>query len=305
MTQMWLVIETDALGERVVPVASRMHVGRECHGVDERQRLLLDDPAISRDHLEIRLAPEPGLIDTSSNGTRINGRRVERGERNALADGDVITLGASRLIVRLLEDDADRTKRHDHTATARDSSPTLVAIVVGDVVGYTTMTEAAGGAAVAEATDRLFGALRELVIEHGGTVSNYAGDAILSFWDVSGETGGVARAVRCAIESVATTQRISPELALRDAAGEPLRMGWAVTVGPVASGRPSPSREGVHGDAVILAFRLAGLAARAGLADLLVTAEAVVAADLDTAFGPALDLEVKGRLAAARVRGLA
>jgi class 3 adenylate cyclase len=304
MTQMWLVIEAGTVGERVVPVASRMHVGRECLGVDERQRLLLDDPAISRDHLEIRLAPEPALVDTSSNGTRINGRRVERGERNVLADGDVITLGASRLTVRLLEGVADGAGRRDHTATARDSSPILAAIVVGDVVGYTTMTEAAGGAAVAEATDRLFGALRQLVIDHGGTVSNYAGDAILSFWDLSGEPDGVARALRSAMESVATTQRISPELALRDAAGEPLRMGWAVTVGPVASGRPSPSREGVLGDAVNLAFRLAGLAARAGLADLLVTEDAV-AADLDAAFGPAMDIEVKGRLAPARVRGLA
>lgn len=305
MAQLWLVIEADTVGERVVPVASRMHVGRECLGVEERQRLLLDDPAISRDHLEIRVDPEPVLVDTSSNGTRINGRRVERGERTTLADGDVISLGASRLTVRLLEDDVDRPERRDHTATARDSSPTLVAIVVGDVVGYTTMTEAAGGAAVAEATDRLFGALRELVIEHGGTVSNYAGDAILSFWDVLGETDGVARALRCAIEAVATTQRISPELALRDAAGEPIRMGWAVTVGPVATGRPSPGREGVHGDAVILAFRLAGLAARAGLADLLATEDAVASADLDSAFGPAADIEVKGRLAPARVRGLA
>ncbi len=178
MTQMWLVIEADSVGERVVPVASRMHVGRECLGVDERQRLLLDDPAISRDHLEIRLDPEPALVDTSSNGTRINGRRVERGENNPLADGDVITLGTSRLTVRLLKDGADRPERPHHTATARDSSPTLVAIVVGDLVGYTSMTETAGGTAVAEATDRLFGALRELVIEHGGTVSNYAGDAI-------------------------------------------------------------------------------------------------------------------------------
>ncbi len=125
-----------------------------------------------------------------------------------------------------------------------------------------------------------------------------------SFWDVVDETDGVARALRCAIEAVATTHRISPELALRDAAGEPLRMGWAVTVGPVASGRPSPSREGVHGDAVILAFRLAGLAARAGLADLLVTEEAVAAADLDASFGPAVEIDVKGRLAPARVRSL-
>ena len=61
----------------------------------------------------------------------------------------------------------------------------------------------------------------------------------------------------------------------------------------------------MHGDAVILAFRLAGLAARAGLADLLVADDVVVSAGLESAFGPAEDIAVKGRLAPARVRGLA
>jgi hypothetical protein len=50
-----LVLAPDHAVERSTPVYDWLMVGRECAGVDERHRLLIDDLAVSRTHLELRL----------------------------------------------------------------------------------------------------------------------------------------------------------------------------------------------------------------------------------------------------------
>src|SRR5215813_6596234 len=76
----YLVIANTA-GQRHVPIFDQLFVGRECAGISERRRLVIADPEISRNHLEIRLdaiGDEAFVIDTSSNGTLLNGVRLER-----------------------------------------------------------------------------------------------------------------------------------------------------------------------------------------------------------------------------------
>jgi adenylate cyclase len=80
-----------------------------------------------------------------------------------------------------------------------------------------------------------------------------------------------------------------------------LRMGWGVTLGDAATAHPSPAREAVHGDAINLAFRLSGVAARAGEPAVLVTAEAAAAAPVAARYGALRELQVRGRTAPARV----
>ena len=48
-----LVIAPDTEKERSTPVYDWLVVGRECPGVDERHRLLVEDPTISRTHLDL------------------------------------------------------------------------------------------------------------------------------------------------------------------------------------------------------------------------------------------------------------
>ena len=48
-----LVLAPDRAVERSAPVYDWLVVGRERAGVDERHRLLIDDPAVSRNHLEL------------------------------------------------------------------------------------------------------------------------------------------------------------------------------------------------------------------------------------------------------------
>ena len=63
--------------------------------------LVINDANVSRRHFEVQ--PEPDgewvLIDLgSTNGTRVNGNLVSR---HRLTDGDVITIGASRIAVEV------------------------------------------------------------------------------------------------------------------------------------------------------------------------------------------------------------
>lgn len=299
----WLVVREPDRPERMVPVRPRLLIGRECAGVEPARRLLIDDPQVSRDHAEVRVDPARGpvLVDLSMNGTRVAGRRVERGELIALEDGDLIEVGATELVFRSLGGPADRAAAADDATRALAPTARLV-VVVGDVIGYTALTERHGGRAVAAALDGLWAALRELVAIHGGTLDSVAGDAFFARWDAGHDPDAAARAVGFALAAhdLVLTRTGTPALG-----GVPVRMGWAVTLGETSSTWPSPGLETMHGDAINLAFRLSGVAARDGRPGVLVE-EAVLGAAPDAArYGGPLEIPVKGREAPARVVGAA
>jgi pSer/pThr/pTyr-binding forkhead associated (FHA) protein len=81
----------------VIAVGARLEFGRQAEGPGG----LADDPELSRRHAEITRGTggEYLLEDLSStNGTFVNGRRLEAS--TALTPGDLIDIGATRLIVR-------------------------------------------------------------------------------------------------------------------------------------------------------------------------------------------------------------
>ena len=83
--------------ERVVPVYDRLFIGRECGSIDDDHRLIVRDDTVSRHHLEIRLDVDQDqafVIDVSTNGTRLNGVRIERATPVRVQPGDRIKVGA-------------------------------------------------------------------------------------------------------------------------------------------------------------------------------------------------------------------
>lgn len=103
---------------RVYEIASpRMLIGRlpEC-------AVVLDDDSVSRRHAELRTDDIGGLTVEdlgSTNGTFINGRRVETSE---LVDGDHLRIGfAAELKVTLVETPESRVHRHLYEAATRDA----------------------------------------------------------------------------------------------------------------------------------------------------------------------------------------
>lgn len=288
-----LIVSPGSDAERVVPVPERLFVGRECAGIDPQQRLILDDPSISRDHFELRCAPDGTtlLVDHSANGTWVNGRRVERGEPVALGDRDQIEVGDLELEFHA------RTVAGPHVdadSTVRPGGVIPLAVVVGDVVGYTSMTERHGAEPVARAMETIFTSLQDLLKAHRGTVGNYVGDALFAAWDTRRDEQALANAISFALDSAELTATLPW---LGDA---PLRMGWAVTFGEAVTGRPALSRDSIHGDAVNLAFRLASLAGRDGRPEVLVSAEVVTEAPDAAEYVSFGELSVKGRASPVR-----
>jgi len=254
----WIVVAPATEEERTVPLAGRLLVPADLRA--ERTA-----------EADFATAPRSGPPAV----------RVERGEPIPLRDGDRIELGDHQLVFRLRH--PDEAIVDEDRMTMFDVKVVPMAIVVADVVGYTTLTELHGGAEVAAVSDDLFDAVRRLLPGHGGTVVNYIGDAILAAWDMDRDLEAARHAVTFALAGSELAAERAASLPLRGPNDEPLRLGWAVTLGESASGRPSPTRQTVHGDAV------------------LVTEEAAAAAPGAAHYGEPLELQVKGRTAPARV----
>jgi class 3 adenylate cyclase len=288
----WLVLsEGGDRPPRVVPIIGRLFVGRKSGGASAPDQLLLDNPAVSRDHFELRVDEADGvvLVDRSTNGTRVNGRKVEREAPLALTDGDFVEVGTIRMSFRSLEA-GDRISDEVRTAV-RAIEHAHVATVVGDIVGYTATAERDGEDATATAADELFAALDELLAAHGATASHRDGDSLFAAWDVTGDPQAADKAVRFA--------RAARELADNTA----LPMGWGVTLGQAVPGHPSNARDAVDAESINLAFWLAGLAARDGEPPVLVSAEAATAAPDAADYGDVREIAIRGRAAPVPVQG--
>ncbi len=293
-----LIISPGTDEERAVPVAERLFVGRECAGIEPSRRVIIDRPNVSRDHFELRADPLLGtaLIDLSTNGTWVNGRRVERGEPLALVDGDRIEVGDTELEFRA---SAEARAARDRNLTIITPSVTRLAVAVGDVVGYTAMTERHGAEPVAGMMETLFRSLQELLRARRGTVGNYVGDALFAAWDARRDPQATASAVGFALDAAELVASRAFATALGENETVSLRMGWAITIGDAVSGRPTRASESIHGDALNLAFRLASVAGRDGRPPVLATAEVVADAPEAADYEPLGELSVRGRTSSA------
>ncbi len=344
-----LVFAPDRATERSTPVYDWLVVGRECAGVDERHRLLIDDPAISRTHLELRLDLEldqAWLTDHSTNGTRLNGQRIERSIPVRIKPSDRVRLGGAELQFRSRRFAAGPGTGAPGPArdlkTIREISVTDMVMVVGDIIGFSTIAETTGDRVLLENIDRLYAGLRQILARHHGTLSNYVGDAFFATWEAAapdgaapdgatsdGATsdrtifdsatldmtspGGAAAggdavdparsAVAFAVEAAETVPRIAAGLDLRDPEGGPLRMGWGVALGPAAVSQLTGMLVTVLGDATNVAFRLSGLADRDGRPGVLVTDGVYHATSAAFAFTPPSAIQVKGRRQPVQVLG--
>jgi adenylate cyclase len=342
-----LVVSPDGADRRLVPFRDRLVVGRVCAGVDEGQRLLIDDRTISRLHLEVWLdfeRDEAWLTDHSTNGTRLNGRRIERLVPVQLRSGDRVLAGETELEFRSARFGGLTSKDKrvpDHgTTTVLQVNVNKMVMVVGDVISFSTIAETADDRVLLENIDRLFTALRQVLLRHHGTLSNFAGDAFFATWEadgtggrvvgdpVDGDTtdgGGVGAAgsgfdapraaVSFAVEAAATVPRVAAGLDLRDPDGGPLRMGWGVSFGQAAVSRLGGPLGAVLGDATNVAFRLSGIAGREGWPGVLVTdaVRRAIASREDApprspdesgfAFTPLPPVQVKGRRQLVEVLG--
>jgi adenylate cyclase len=282
--------------EQVVALWERLFIGRECAGIATRQRLLLSDEAISRNHLEIRLDDERNealLVDTSTNGTRLNGTRIVRAVPVVLHPGDRIVVGN-----QVLEFRSERytgVGGGEQRQTVRHISLTRMAMVVGDIISFSTISEYTDDHQLMDNIGSLYDQLRKVLEAHGGTLNNYVGDAFFAIWEVQNDALVAEQALRFALEAQECVTRVAPSLALRDPEGRPMQMGWGAALGGTAVSSLTGVLTSVLGDAANVAFRLSGLSGRDGRAPVMATRSLRDAAGDRFVFGTPEEVKVKGR----------
>ncbi|WP_236979005.1 MULTISPECIES: adenylate/guanylate cyclase domain-containing protein [Mycobacterium] len=287
---------------RTVPIFDQLFVGRECAGIRASRRLVIPDPEISRTHLEIRLhaeADQAFVIDTSSNGTLLNGVRLERAVALLIRPGDEIQIGDVVLKFR-----AERfngiPKRVVKSTLARIGKSAMV-MVVGDIVNYSTISQVTDEGVMAHSLYMLWRQVGGVLRAHRGTLSHYAGDALFAVWEVRRFPDAAELAVDFALAANRLVEELAPGWPLRSPDGGPIRMGWGVVQGVAALAAMTRSADAVIGDATNVAFRLASMAGRQGRAPVLAASGVQAAVADQFTWGPSESVEIKGRHGTATV----
>ncbi|MBI3223685.1 MAG: adenylate/guanylate cyclase domain-containing protein [Mycolicibacterium cosmeticum] len=290
------LVVADSGTRRNVPIFDQLFVGRECAGISDRRRLVIADPEVSRNHLEIRLDPatdQAFVIDTSTNGTHVNGSRLERAVPLPLKPGDEIRVGEVAMTF---------ASSRFTTATAPDSgltnariSQSAMVMVVGDITNYSTMSQVTDHTVIAESLRVLWRELGLILRAYRGTLSNYAGDAMYAIWELRSLPDAELLAIDFALAANERVRDLAPDLPMRGLDGSPIRMGWGVVQGMAALAAMTRSVEVIVGDSTNVAFRLAGIAGRDGREPVMVTGGVYAATKTRFAWGAAERVEIKGR----------
>jgi adenylate cyclase len=290
------LVVNDGTAERRVPIFDQLFVGRECAGISDQRRLVLPDPEISRTHLEIRLdaaADQAFVIDTSSNGTSLNGMRLERAVLLPIRSGDEIRIGDLAMTFRSQRFTAVDTIDPKRTQ-ARIGRAAMV-MVVGDIVNYSTISQVTDEQVMAQSLHTLWNRIGAILRAHQGTLNHYAGDALFAIWEVARFPDATERAIDFALAANRLVDSLGPELPLRGPDGSPVHMGWGVVQGMAALAAMTRSVDAVIGDATNVAFRLSGLAGRQGRAAVMVTSGVQSSVADQFIWGASESVEIKGR----------
>ena len=137
---------------------------------------------------------------------------------------------------------------------ARETRKT-VTILFSDVTGSTAMGERLDPESMRRMLGRTFGAAREILERHGGTVEKFIGDAVMAVFGVPTiHEDDALRAVRAASDLNEALKAINADM-LRDH-GVHIGLRTGINTGEVVAGDPAAGESFVTGDAVNVAARL-------------------------------------------------
>lgn len=132
-----------------------------------------------------------------------------------------------------------------------------VTVLFCDVRGYTTISQEIDPAELVRLLNVCFEAIVSSVVEQGGIVNKFVGDAVMAFWnapqDLPDHAYLACKAAGDAIEKLAAATLDGPEL----------RWGFGINTGPAIAGNVGSSRRFEYtlmGEAVNTASRLSGVA---------------------------------------------
>jgi len=304
-----VILDPGSPGEATYPLVDRLFVGRECAGIDDSRRILLtEDLEISRNHLEIRIDVEISqavVVDTSSNGSRINGVRMERSVSIPINDGDLIQVGSRTLSYQsAMAPVARGTEHRAPGSTLSIGRPQIMAMVVGDLINFSTVSEQAEHAVLARDVDTLYSELRRLLSQHRGTLVDYVGDAFFACWEFDVDPDSADNALQFVLAAADKVAETTAQLELRYADGSPLRMGWAVTMGEVVMRLMPGAVTMALGDIVNVGFRIASISGREHRPSILATELVKDTSKGEYVFAEPETVLVKGRVGEVVIYGV-
>jgi adenylate cyclase len=133
-------------------------------------------------------------------------------------------------------------------------------ILFSDIRGFTSISEASEPEQVVEMLNDYLTRMVEILLDHGGTLDKFIGDAVMGFWNAPAADSQHARhAVQCAVAMIDETARLRERW---ESEGRPgLRIGIGINTGEAVVGNIGAEKVfgyTVIGDAVNLASRLEG-----------------------------------------------
>jgi len=179
-----------------------------------------------------------------------------------------------------------------------------MAMIVGDLINFSTVSEQADQQVLVRDVHHLYTSLRGLLAQHKGTLVDYVGDAFFASWELDVDPAAAMNALRFALAADELASQCTADFELRYADGTPLRMGWGAVMGPVVMQLMPGSVVMVLGDAVNLGFRISSIAGREGRPNILATESVRQAADGAFSFGDPETVTVKGRVGIETIYGV-
>ena len=158
---------------------------------------LHNNPHVSRQHAVVRChnACQFQIMDLGSrNGTFVNGRRVVT--PTLLNSGAVIRITNDELIFEQYEQTSSDGS-YDVTIAAEidagQAQNAVVAVMVCDIRGFSTMAEILEEDELARTLGQWFRDAGNIVHHTGGTIDKFIGDAVLAYWAREGTDGRESR----------------------------------------------------------------------------------------------------------------
>ena len=173
-----------------------------------------------------------------------------------------------------------RSKRFVQEALGRYTSPALVreltehpehlslewgelrdmSVYFSDIAGFTTISEGLEPKTLVALLNEYLTSMTDIILEHGGVVDKYIGDAIMAFWGAPlTDDDHAANGVRCALAMRKACDRLRPQW--KERFGEEIYARAGLSSGSAVVGNMGSSHKfnyTVMGDMVNLAARLEG-----------------------------------------------
>lgn len=135
-----------------------------------------------------------------------------------------------------------------------------LSIFFADIENFTAISEGLSPEALTEFLNNYLSAMTDIILDEGGTLDKYEGDAIIAFWNAPlDQPDHAERCIRAALRCQKRLAAMQPEFAKR--VGRAVRMRIGLNTGPAVVGNLGSNARfdySMIGDAVNIASRLEG-----------------------------------------------